>query len=631
MKKQLYIPACHQYIRNKDGSPNAQRIFSVTKSAYQAKYPDQILPQDELFAFLQANHVIPSETQKDELDTEHVELCFTIISQYKCNSICQLCAYSPLYKNQFERQESILIGYALANWNNLQNLLHSGITCRHFRSVIPVSEKSAVLVVPLNRLAFEYLEKIPKSQKDMLSVTDKIISSLKENNKDKLSAADLKIAKKYLENLFNSNFQNLRPKEIDRILKECFQLSYRKMDRPNVSEPTIPKEDSAPKTAYLEGFLTGKPPVKSGNRNLQKETAGKNNVEKKKIASPKSEQTITSSYTQKTDCRKPAAGPDHLLARKPFIWECPQDMFLHIPSINLDLADSAQTELFLKNLLMTPLLPVEIINYQQKELVLIYAGNQFYYYSKSNLTILDALLPYIEKSRFRKILCYEPYELYAYFHQQQCHDIQVFSFRLAMDFACPIHLWNSAPDLILKENCGIEASEQIPVIVHIMKNYHILYRKVMNDLKKAGGEQKSAYREKYYVTQLSGYSYYKEVYSAFKGRLFSKETRDGYIFTYTSKEKLLPPYRAVCFQIRWNSKEGFPVEKMLSKIAEHKVPEKHDIFLLAFNRNGAAFAVADSEYSYCCELVSHLSCYIAEKENKLPVHIDECPWRDKLE
>ncbi|RRK25024.1 hypothetical protein EBB54_30245 [Schaedlerella arabinosiphila] len=56
---------------------------------------------------------------------DHVELCFTIISQYKCNSICQLCAYSPLYKNQFEIQESILIGYALTSWNHLQSLINA--------------------------------------------------------------------------------------------------------------------------------------------------------------------------------------------------------------------------------------------------------------------------------------------------------------------------------------------------------------------------------------------------------------------------------------------------------------------------------------------------------------------------
>ncbi len=331
MKKELFVPACHQYIKNKDGTPNIQRIFSVAKCAYQSKYPKQLLNDNELFAFLQANHVIPAEAKEEEFDTEHTELCFSIISQYKCNSICQICTYSPLYKNQFEIQESILIGYALANWKNLQNLLNSGITCRHFRAMIPVSENSAVMVVPLNRLAFEYLEKIPKSQTDLLSVTDKIITSLKENNKDKLSAADLKIAKKFLDNLFNSNFQNLESKEIDRILKECFQLSYCEIDNADVSSQTISKEKPVPKAACLEGLLTGKQTAVPVNRNIQKEIPRKNTAAKsspkenpisKKTLTPtdnpmhkpvstkreiipsKPKPGISTSYTQEKDCKK---------------------------------------------------------------------------------------------------------------------------------------------------------------------------------------------------------------------------------------------------------------------------------------------------------------------------------------
>lgn len=657
MKKELYVPACHQYIRNKDGSPNSQRIFSVTKSAYLSKYPKQTLADDELLAFLQANHVIPTGIKKETLDTEHVELCFTVISQYKCNSICQICAYSPLYKNQFEMQESILIGYALTNWKNLQDLLNSGITCRHFRAMIPVSEKSTVLVIPLNRLAFEYLEKVPKSQKDMLSVIDRIITSLKENNKDKLSATDLKIAKKYLDNLYNSNYQNLKSEEINRILKECFQLSFRETDVPDVSEQTILKESAAPKPVCLEGFLTEKQPANSKNRTLQQESSRKStaaksipsahpisgtpptdtqnesakpSAEKRETVPSRIEQDMKVSYTQKTEHKKTTDDTSVLTERKPFIWECPQDTFLHIPAINLDNADSSQIKLFLNQLLMTPLLPMEIINYQKQELILIYAGNQFYFYSKNNLTILDLLLPYIQKSRFRKILCYEPYELYAYFHQQHCHSIQVFSLRLAMDFSCPAHLWNYAPALILKETCHVKIPEQVPTIIHIMKHYRILYQKVLSWLKKIKPEQKAAYQKKYYLAILLGYSYRKEIYSTLKDRLFSKETIDGYVFTYSSKEKMVSPYRSICFQIRWNSKECFPVEAILATITEHKVPERHDIFLLAFNKNTIAFAIIDSEYNYCCELVNHLSGYFAEKENKLPVYIDECSWDGKL-
>lgn len=753
MKKQFCIPACHQYIRNKDGSPNAQRIFSVTRSAYRAKYPEQSPADEELIAFLQANHIIPSDVKKEDLDMDHVELCFTIISQYKCNSICQLCAYSPLYKNQFEIQESILIGYALTNWNHLQSLISSGVTCRHFRAMIPVSEKSAVLVVPLNRLAFEYLEKVPRSQKDMLSVTDKIITSLKENNRDKLSAADLKIAKKYLDNLFHSHFQDTKPEEIHRILKECFQLSYQEADGICVSEQAVQKADipcsenkadsgkkKGPKAACLEGFLTGKKPAAARGRNLQQEAPGKNHSATSTNTSPSGSrnatavtftenssipksplntasdqagrstvpddssaskisastaedrtnpsitaaepdkanpsllpiQKIKASYTQNGPDKTEIGKAENPLERKPIVWECPEDLLVQTASINLDSADPAQMTLFLNCLLKTPLLPVEAVNDQQRELILIYAGKQFFYYSKNNLTILDLMLPYLGKSRFRKILCYEPYELYSYFHQQRCSSVQIFSLRTAMDFTCPAHDWNSSPGFLLKQICGIEIPEKEADVMQIMTRYQVLYRKATDILKKLALEQKDAYQEKCNLVRLLGCSYRMDMYSAFAGRLFSKETQDGYIFSYTLldedhspeehvlrcahgdtlpdkvhpprkdigsgisqesalKEILQPPYRAVCFRIRWNSKDCFPIVELLGKIAEYKVQERHDVFILAFHSRGAAFAVADSEYKYCCELVSRLAYYLAEKSGKLPVYIDECLWGDTVE
>ena len=108
---------------------------------------------------------------------------------------------------------------------NFQRIIQAGVTSRHFRAMIPVSEKSKVMVVPLNRLAFEYLEKIPKSQEDMLSITDKIISVLKQNNQNKLSASDFRIAKKYLDNLYNGNYSNLNDDFLQKALKDGFNLS----------------------------------------------------------------------------------------------------------------------------------------------------------------------------------------------------------------------------------------------------------------------------------------------------------------------------------------------------------------------------------------------------------------------
>lgn len=49
--------------------------------------------------------------------------------------------------------------------------------------MIPVSDKSKVQVVPLNRLTYEYLETVPSSANDLLSIDYKIMAALKQNNK----------------------------------------------------------------------------------------------------------------------------------------------------------------------------------------------------------------------------------------------------------------------------------------------------------------------------------------------------------------------------------------------------------------------------------------------------------------
>ena len=197
----LSVPSCYKYIKTKEGDPDYQRIYGVAVSAYQTKYPEAPMIKDEIFRYLKLSQVIPEKYNSELLNMDYVELCFSIISQFQCNAICQICPYSTLYRNAHEKEETIILGFALNTWENLQRIIQAGVTSRHFRAMIPVSEKSKVMVVPLNRLAFEYLEKIPKSQEDMLSITDKIISVLKQNNQNKLSASDFRIAKKYLDNL----------------------------------------------------------------------------------------------------------------------------------------------------------------------------------------------------------------------------------------------------------------------------------------------------------------------------------------------------------------------------------------------------------------------------------------------
>ncbi len=189
------------------------------------------------------------------MDFDYQELCFSIITQYKCNSICQLCPYSSLYKNIYEDEEAILLSYALSSWECLNSLKKAGLTCRHFRAMIPVSDKSKVQVVPLNRLAYEYLETVPSSANDLLSIDYKIMAALKQNNKNKLSDSDFEIMHKYLTNLTTVNSQKISDRNVADILKRCFQLEYNQKIASNPLNTTNSNISTIPS---IEGLLAGK-------------------------------------------------------------------------------------------------------------------------------------------------------------------------------------------------------------------------------------------------------------------------------------------------------------------------------------------------------------------------------------
>jgi len=660
MAKELFVPACYKYIQKKDGTQDTQRIFSVTKSAYLTKYPEQTLDDDRLFDFLYTNNILSSKIAREDIDTDHVELCFTIISQYNCNSTCQLCAYSPLYKNQFEMQESTLIGYAINNWQNLQNLIHSGVTCRCFRAVIPVSSKSTVPVVPLNRLAYEYLEKIPKSQTDMTSITTKIITMVKNNNKNKLSDEDLKIAQKYLDNLCNGNYQHWNTEKIAHILKDCFQLSYCEKNNTLPEKTSITTKDTSIQTVQpLAGLLTNKPAIAPSIRNTPQETLSKklsppnkvvNSQRQSKAATPSLSSTtnsqesdlscnsfppneanftalthknIKANYNQKASTNKKIITQTPL-ERKPFLWSMLPNTFQEYACINLDNADTLQMELFLEHLLMTPLLPVEMVSNVKEDWILLYAKEHLYCYSKNNLTILDTILPYISKSRFRKLICYEPYQLYSYFHNQGVYELHIFSIRLAMDFVIAEQYWHVTPDISLSQVQNFENISQAPNITTYIKNYPILYQKLSQRLEQLDSLIQNLYSEKRYIAKLLGYSYNKSTYCVSDLPLFASETLDTYVYTYTLDNTMVPPYLAIRFQISWKSETYFPIKKLLIQMVKNKVLERHDIGLLSFNNTEIIFAVSDNEYNYICSLTNDLANYFAEQENKIPVTIDEC-------
>lgn len=661
MANKMFIPACYKYILKKDKTPDTQRIFSLAKSAYITKYADQKPDDGELFQFLKTNNILPHSAAEESLDKERLELCFTIISQYKCNSICQLCGYSPLYKNQYETEESILIGFAISNWNNLQNLISSGVSCRHFRAMIPVSEKSSICVVPVNRLAFEYMEKIPKCQNDMLHITDRILDTLHQNNKNKLSSGDFKIIKKYLDNLFNSGYQNLNPEKIHNILKKCYDLSYKKKAVADDPAPVQQENQPDQKPLCLEGFLSGKNPILAGNRTIQKETSGKKETApktqenkmtvltadkgkalaskpidadkktpahidvpadhiSKKTSNLKTE--VHSFYTS-TGTPKVNSRQDSVLERNIHEWNLEKDVLHSSRAVNLDTADKFSYDQFLCDLLMTPLLPMEVAAMNNQEFIFMYANGRTYYYEKNNPTILDSILPYIAKSKFRKILCYEPYALYSFFHCQSIHNVSIFSIRTAMDFTSFLAAWKYSPEEIMQKVFHIGNPDQAVKLIYCLRNYGYVYRQIMTEINKMNEAQHRDYSERLFLQQILGYSYDKSRYCLSQDKIFSKETFDGYIFSYNLGEEMKQPYISIRFHITWNSKKPFPLETLLSRLGEYEIFQIHEIVLLKYGDADIMFALHPQEYQYLCDLLNTLVCWISEERKNLPVKVDE--------
>lgn len=648
MKQQLYIPACHKYLLLKDGTPDYQRMFSVSKAAYNLKYPDQEPDSQSLFDFLQANQLFPSALKLEDLDIEKQDLCFSVISQYKCNAICQLCGFSPLYTNQLENEETTLLGFAICNWKNLKLLLDSGVTCRLFRARIPVSEKSAVSVVPLNRLAFEYLEKIPKSQEDLLDVPSKIVTSLKENNKGKLSSSDFKIITKYLENLYTGSYQHTKLEDINTILKKHYKLALKSQENSDPTKIESSKPGNQP-PIIIEGFLGTKKPVKTTARTIQQEAPGKKTepVNNNNIKTPsKSPEPLTTNSAPKEDKCKTDTSQNN---NKPEItgtynksnihvqdfpssqtefrkikqWKITDLDFHNHSVVNLENTDSHQIDLFKDALLRTPLLPIEVVEYENKKWIMIYALEKYYLYETSNLLLVDVLIPYITKSRFRKLLCFEPYELFSYLSGNDIFEVDIFSFRIYTNCCLSQDTWASSPKDMLCLIYPYENPDQASEIRYCLRNYIHAYKKFTSNATELPSEQASLYVREKQIAYFMGYSFDLSRILVKSKYLFQMEKTSGYQFEYILEDSLKSPYVRIQFSIRWNSSTPFDMGRLLQNLVVSKIVYEYDCHLLTFTAESLVIAVPEKNYATICEAIYHLSYEITKKSNNLPLTIDE--------
>lgn len=656
MNKKLFIPACHKFITKKDGTANFQRIYGVLKSAYSTKYPNDTLSSEEVFDFLKLNQIIPYDFLHQDMDFDYQELCFSIITQYKCNSICQLCPYSSLYKNIYENEESILLAYALSSWNHLNSLKKAGLTCRHFRSMIPVSDKSKVLVVPLNRLAYEYLETVPSSANDLLSIEHKIMTALKQNNKNKLSNADFEIMHKYLTNLTKFDAKKFSDENVAEIMNRCFQLEYTKKIASNSATATNP---SIATVSPIEGLLAGKSQEHISKKISQSPDKGKNSntpakqpsptpkeypqdrkevppkSELKNISTPQKKQPdssikknpkILSVYNHQNNTEAVRSMPMPL-KRPPKTWVLSEQELSAAHIIDLEIVEALRIELFLFDLLQTPILPAEIVEIKNEYWFLMYVKEQFYTFHADNFALFKHILPYISRSKVRKIICYEPYLLYYFLFKHNLYYVSIISLRLTADICLPLHNWGISIESLLNTLIHIHAKDSI---LDILPAYYQTYRILDKKLEKVSTTQQDILFQKICLARAIGKIFIPSNYYSSESYAILEETPEDYVFTYDGTQKIQAPYYSIRYVFSWDAEKLFSAKSLAIWFIKNKLLETHKITILAVKENQITFAITNEEYSFLCSIMNQvIGQYVIL--NKTPsVNIDEIILDDKI-
>lgn len=656
MNNKLFIPSCHKFITKKDGTANFQRIYGVLKSAYSTKYPNDTLSSEEVFDFLKLNQIVPHDFPHQDMDFDYQELCFSIITQYKCNSICQLCPYSSLYKNIYENEESILLSYALNSWDHLNSLKKAGLTCRHFRSMIPVSDKSKVLVVPLNRLAYEYLETVPSSANDLLSIDHKIMTALKQNNKNKLSNADFEIMHKYLTNLTRFDSKKISDENVADIMKRCFQLEYTKKVASNSATAAKPSISTAPP---IEGLLAGKSQEHISKKLSKTPEKGKSSKypvkqptsapkeypqdikevpskpELKSVSTPskkqpnpslKKDSKILSVYNCQNTPELVLSVPTPL-KRLPKTWALSAQELSAAHIIDLEIVEALRIELFLFDLLQTPILPAEIVEIKNEYWFLMYVKEQFYIFHADNLALFKHILPYISRSKVRKIICYEPYLLYYFLFKHNLYYVSIFSLRLTADICLQIHNWGIFIESLLNTLIHIHTKGSI---LDILPAYYQTYRILDKKLEKIDTTQQDMLFHKMCLARAIGKFFIPSNYYFSENYAFLEETPEDYIFTYDGTQKMQDPYYSIRYVFSWDAEELFPAKSLAIWFIKNRLLETHKITILAVKENQITFAITNEEYSFLCSIVNQaIGQYVILNETP-SVSIDEIILNDKI-
>lgn len=654
MKKLNLIPACHSYI--KDNPKRTQILLSLAQQCCKEQYPDVSISKEQLISLFCSAGIIPDKTALSITDEDINTTCFSIVSEYKCSFICQICPLSGRYKNALETEESALLSYALTNSQNYRLLKESGMNSKMFQALFlanPVPTGSLVATLPLNRLVYFYLECTADTIPSFASLPTDIAAAIEHDNQKKLTRDNIKSIKLYLKQL-QKGYREGCENEIAAILRDHYGLVPKMaLSKEETKDPRPPEKPDHPiskkeydampdypleepkmtkaiensggtseritqptDTICLEGLLTQ--PVKAAPQKIQ----------------PAVQEPVLVVKRQPTEVKINPSCPDTVKA------EIKESVFLPscfslddsggYPVISISMNRAFDRETFLMFLLNHPKLAIEVITDLKtgREYLLFYGSGTFYHVSCSDAEAADVLRQFLSKSPVRNHICLDPYRLYNYLAKYALPNQNVFSLRAAYTALAKTQNRNHLKTMneMIKELASRTNANNLPAYIFSMP-YYVKMQEVMtqNHVFRQKETQK-LFADISSMNTLLGISYeLQESVAVPSGTtLFDVDENLKYKFRYDKESMSM---KSGLYSVTYTFADSRPGNNIamdvLYQFARKDLLMKFSYRLLAFHHDSFTIATREADYSHLCEIVANMATHIATHKGLLPLYVSE--------
>lgn len=567
------LPACRRYLSGNQ-KPNMLYTLAILNhqlepSAESAKAFHALMVSDGI---IEQGSPLPEQM--------NAVSCFQVVSDHKCGYICHICPYAKKNKNLHEMQEAVILSFALKNYENFQLLKRSGLQAEHLSALFLLNDfptGKIVPTIPLTRLAYQYLAHKTSHITVFSELPCQITEALDHNNKERLLPQNLQTIRTYLSRL---------------------QAGYKSVPAEKVLEFSAllqsTRKDSDKKPECLTGLLKDIP------------------VEPKPIS-----RAVPDLQPSKYEDNRylPLIFSDKEVSKTGF------SLF----RLSEDHPDYHLLETFLQ---FNPMIGAEIVTDKEtnKTMLLLCASSQFYYLETDNEDIISLLASYFAKSRTRKQICMEPYRLYHYLSATRISYENVFSLQGAYKLLTEERgntYKGITPGKMIKELLSRDNQHDYTPYLFVMPHYIRMFEVLNGHPLLQTKEAKYRLRRQASIDALMGLSYEYRLRSGERKTMFELNNDRIPAFSYQDGQTLDNGFYCVTFTFSSEKPLGSLVSNILYRIASKHLAETHGYKLLKFSMSSFTVSTAPEEYEHLCDLVANLATYLSEKEQLIPLLINE--------